>query len=149
MIENHKNYIPTKWTLFLQEHWCAKDLVKELAPAYYFKELENYSWNIELENISKPGHFINLNQSCDSFKAIVHFDSTSKDRSEKLFLIRDFFLFQDSLFRLLPKNMRELIQKEFRPDFVQSFLQSLVEKELHSETYTEETKNRNLLWISL
>jgi hypothetical protein len=149
LLNNKPNHIPTKWTLFLKEHWKAKDLVKELAPAYYFKDLENYNWKIHLENIKRPGHFLNLCQCCDSYQAKIDLQKPSEERIANLFLIREFFLFQESLLRLLPKNMKELIQKEFRPDFIQSFLFSHVEKELHATSYPEELKSRNLLCISL
>ncbi|MAF92139.1 MAG: hypothetical protein CL674_12790 [Bdellovibrionaceae bacterium] len=139
-----------KWTLFVKRHWKIEDLIRELMPEYFHRNMNQLKWSEKLPNFPEPLHFSKLFQFYDTSFRFKNFKTASFEQKKQYWnLARTFFQFQDSIDSLLPDELLKQMNQNQKRDQLKAFLNAFIERKMIEEKYSLEANELSLLIISL
>lgn len=139
-----------KWTLFIKRHWTMEDLLRELLPEYFHRNMKQIKWSENLPKFPEPVHFQNLFNFYESKYNFQKFSCANAVQEKQFWnLGRSFFLFQESIDSLLPNELLNQMNLNQKRDQLKAFLSAFIERKLLENNQSLESNELSLLIISL
>ena len=147
-----QNNIEIKWTLFTQNHWELYQLVQNLIPEYYHRDLRDLHWAKNIDELQSPAHFKNLIDFSEKLHRLPPMQLKETEDSLAFWsLVSALSEHHAGIFELLPKTLKESIESEFNLKEMLLFCKAVASRVLFDKKnrVTEKLNSQSLLLVSL